>query len=417
MAHFLNRWLWAALLLVATAVTWNHRFTPAPHPLNQLTFENPLLQQSPLPAKNRPLFIEENGETILRLQRPTVDDRPHAFSVRLDHLEDLRFIHISCDYRWEDVTLGRHDWEFARCVIMDRNAAGEWIYPTDFSLFQGTGNQDWTQFNVVRELTDLSRESQISFQMLGATGTLEAKNFRVFKLTQRPWFPPVIALLCLAWTTWFFLLFKKIGVTGWLRPTLASLLLLASAWAGVFPQTSTLLMPVLGSFNLTLPALTPPPPSPSPVATQTPSPPPKTTTPPKITPPAPDPTPAPAPDPSPTVTTPSPTPPPPESRSSGFFNQHLRALVHRFKAVHLLIFAGLTLLFLSITAQRKSWLIVAGLATLSETIPPLVRYGYNLWDIVDLSLNLAGIALGLLLWNLLLPLFRKIRLIPQGPTS
>jgi len=257
---------------------------------------------------------------------------------------------------------------------------GREVRPQDCELFEGHGSTDWTALKLVRELTAQVEETHFNFAMLGQAGVLELRNFRFFKVSERPWISLAANILLASWFIYFFRLLEKAGVKSLFRNAAASSFLLLTAWVGVFPQTHTLLVPLFGEFALNLPEASPKITSTAAGAHEVSNLPP----------------PAPAPASGPALKTHFES----QERSQGGFHRVYREVAGSFSSAHFLIFFAATVAWFILTGQRRSWPLIATLAVSAELISPFTFYGSDLKDLGDLAFNLSGVFLGYWTWRL-----------------
>ena len=385
--------------MALTALTWRFRFEVADHPINQTSLEK-IIRDDPQNAKKRRLqIVEDNDEAVIQIGGDQPNGHFSSVTVPIPGSLELRNILIRCDYRWKNVVHGQDRWMLARGVFSDRTN-GSWSHPPDHGLFSGEGTQDWKHLDLIRELPEAGIESRLNFDMLGTKGLLEVKNFRILKVRERFWFPSAKVLLSIAWIAWIYRRISSKKNLQYIRKSIASLIFFVACWITIFPQTSTLFSPVWGEFDIGgLEKLDDPEKPASPalqnrnlIPKPTPWPIPKTTS-----------------DPKPTFSVPKKTSSPkPTSRevtqnkiaeAKNQFNQAYRGVVHQRQYLHVFAYAIFAFVFLIITGRAQSIYMVLGVGILSELVPPIMRYGASFGDLIDLTMNLVGLAIGFFIWK------------------
>ncbi|MDB4332376.1 hypothetical protein N9969_01585 [Akkermansiaceae bacterium] len=108
--------------MLATILTWNNRFEVSDHPLNATMIDQDYLKT--LPPKNRShcSLTETDQGLVVHIERMHKEGIP-ALPVTLRDLEVVRFISISCDYRWQNVVPGEKSWMTDQGVLSDKMGA------------------------------------------------------------------------------------------------------------------------------------------------------------------------------------------------------------------------------------------------------------------------------------------------------
>ena len=397
----LRNWIIGALLVLLTALTWNHRFEVSDHPLNATLINEELLAKAPEERRRHCSIQKTPDGEILHVERKEGGGNP-TISISLGDLEDVHFIYFECDYRWTNISEHDNSWMLAQGIVSDTLSKGNLKHPPESMLFNGAGTRDWTELKLVRELTAPIKETHFNFSSRGKTGFIDLRNIRFSKVSERSWVPLACVLLMLGWITFAFHLLRRNGVSPTMRTGAASLLLITAAWVGVFPRTNTLLVPILGDFALVLPEI---PEKPTieakPAATEKTLPsPPESVLQKKA-------------DSSDSRIKPHEKRPPSADKkppkNKGVFHTKFFKFIHCSFWMHLPAFAALSWLWFLVTGQAKSWPFIVALAVLAEAISPLTLYGFDPKDIIDLVLNLLGVALGFMVWRQSGPTFRKLQ--------
>ncbi|MDB0068612.1 hypothetical protein N9E90_04360, partial [Akkermansiaceae bacterium] len=248
----LKSWIAGALLLLATILTWNNRFEISDHPLNATVIDQDYLETLPPENRSHCSLTETDQGLVVHIERMHKEGIP-ALPVTLRDLEVVRFISISCDYRWQNVVPGEKSWMTAQGVLSDKMEDGSSRQPSDFGLFDGSGTQAWTNLAVVRELNGPVTQTHFYFSARGKSGSLDLRNLRFAKVAQRSWIPFTTILISLGWLILIIRLLRKCQIHSPIRVASACLLIAPALWLGVFPTTNTLLIPLTGSFPLDLP--------------------------------------------------------------------------------------------------------------------------------------------------------------------
>ncbi|MEN8737691.1 MAG: hypothetical protein ABF332_05170 [Akkermansiaceae bacterium] len=391
----LLRWIWGTILVLLTGLNWHYRFEAAPHPVSEQTLRA-LVKNDPQNAKNRGLeVIETNEGNLIRLEKKKGQKIHSSLAFPFPDSADCRAVLISFDYRYKDVIQGDHSYLLARGVFSDRGEE-RWYHPADSLLFMGHGSKDWTHLEVIRELPETGRESRLHFEMLGDAGRLEIRNFKMLKVSERRWFLSTTITLSLLWVLWIFSIITHRSSPSILRRLGATIILFVVSWLTIFPQTHTLFFPFWGSFDIG--EDTPPSSSQSTitekVAPQKPAQNPRVQEPSTI---------------QEKPITQAKTRPQTPSRQEvthnkitkvkSNFNNSFRKISHDRRWLHLPAYLLFTFLFLTVTGKARAIGIIITIAVLAETIPPVIRYGFDLSDVIDLTFNLCGIAIGFLCWN------------------
>lgn len=408
MPLILHHWVLCVVLILLTALSWSYRFEISPHPINQTTLAQ-VIRDDPKNAKVRGLeAILTTDGNLIQIGQETRSSRNSSVGIVIDNSLELRAIHLRFDYRWTEVVPGKPSWREARGVFSDKTEKG-WRHPADFGLFHGNGTQDWSALDIIRELPEAGRKTQVSFQMLGERGLLEIKNFRIHKVSERTWFPFAMGTLVIAWFIWITNSLRRLKTTDFTRKIIAATTLFVISWITIFPQTSTLFFPAWGQFNLgeiseleakittksnpkkTSPLTQKPPPQAEPL---------KKPTPPKSQPSA--------------VVKEAPKVPTTKEvaenklvKAKGDFHNAFKGAVHGNRWLHLPAYLLFAILILTITGQARSVVMVIGVGVLSEIVPPLMRYGFDRNDLLDLIFNLIGIGIGFLIWSKITCLLKK----------
>ena len=393
MRLLLNSWVIGAFLVLASVLTWNHRFEVSDHLLNETAINEAFLESVPESKRRHCSFKETPEGFFLQIERKEGVKGSPSITMTISDLEDVRFLYFQYDYRLRDVVAGKTRWMKARGILADTLANGSKVQPSDYALFEGVGTQDWTKVTRVRELTDSVTETHFNFASLGPSGSLDLRDLRFAKVSQRAWVPFASVSITLGSIALFFNLLRKRGIKTVTRAGAASFLLFAAIWVGVFPRTCSLFQPILGTFSLTLPDLSQNSPK---TTTALPKTPPSSTKTFSVDKPKSD-------------TTPSLLPTIEEktiTRNKKTLSSKFSSFVHDFAWIHLPAFCVLSLLWFLVTNQEKSWPFIVALAILSEASSPLTHYGCDLKDALDLVLNLLGVGLGFLVW-------RQIKRLPQ----
>jgi len=407
--RFMKRIALHGLAVVALAATtlaiWHWRFVAVPGALPETRLAKPLVGWQSLPYQQHQV-INDQGEALLRLQRDNPQDKSPSVGIWLGALEGVRFIHIRCESRWENVVRGDHGWNIARFVVALKDAEGGIRHPQDSVIFHGTGTSGWRADEVILELTGEMADTGLFISMLGKTGLLEVRNLSVVAVKQRPWIPLAATALVLGWIAFCTSLLRRPSAKpAWWRATAAATMVVGVSWILVFPQTRNLHRSSLGGFAIgALPA--PPPPAKAPPQPK----------------PGIKPTPKPPAHPPPSVAVKPPTPPAPPAakptpepvrRQSGTTHNFIRESSKRFRLLHIGTYAGFTFLILLITGQGRQWPLPLAVAILSELVPAILDHIGDWDDWTDLFQNTAGVALAVLAWQL----WQRIRAKRTRPQS
>lgn len=401
-----TRWIFGAVLVFSTALSWHHRFEFAPHPVNAQTL-GALVKDDPVNAQHRGLsVIGSSKEGLVRIEKKKGVQKHCSLSLPFPDSIDCQAVLIRFDYRYENVVRGKYKYSQARGIISDQKD-DRWFHPADSLLFVGEGSKPWTHIEVIRELPETGCVSRLQFEMLGSSGLLEIKNFEIFKVREHPWFLYAVLAISLLWIWWIFSIVTNYSKPSRSRKTLATMMIFGISWVTIFPQANTIFFPLVGEFKIDGLITSSSPQHPISEAF---SPTLKAPTREIAIPQARDRSPQTAPAPL-ILESEKPEQASLEkptqkevaqnkiAEAKNNFNNTLRTLAHQRRWLHLPAYLIFTLLFLTVTGRNRSILVVIILALLAEIIPPTLRYGFDASDLVDLAFNLCGILFGYLCWK------------------
>lgn len=397
----------AAILIVAASwAIWHWRFVADPGALPETKIAKPPVGWTSASHEQHEVVIDD-GKPLLRLHRGSPKEKAPGIRIWYGPLENVRFIHVRCESRWQDVVRGPHPWSIARFTANMRDPNGKIMHPPVPPVFGGTGSQSWKKNEVVFKLTSDMEDFGFAIAMHGSNGTLEVRNLSIVAVRQRPWIRAATIFVVLSGLALFTSLIRSHpNRPPFGRSLLAACVLVIATWILVFPQTKGFLYPIPSTFSVG--EINPPPAPPAKPttpavkpATPEPAPPEKPPTPPQI---AAEPTQAKAEQP--------PATPEPAPRDSGLLYRTLREIDNLVGPAHLFLFTGLTLLILIITGQGSQWRLPLALALLSEIIPELTDHlgGWDDWG--DLITNILGVGLAVLVW-LRLPFLKRFQQTPS----
>lgn len=382
MGFVLNRWILLAALIGATILNWQFRFLGVEHALNTDLPQAASWSETHRFESNQTTLFSEAGEDAIRVGRAKKNAQRPAFKIFLPELRGIRYAEFSCQFRGHPAPEGT-PLPRGRIYLHHQLTKASWIQPSDFHLFYEEMPPNWTEINRVCVFPDGVKSAAVTFEMLDYNGFLELTDVKFIALENRSWFPFTSMILLALWAWWLIALIQKLTHSGLLRASFSGILLLAISWVIVFPQTHTFLSSFGGEFSfhqsndlfskseVTLQLHDPSPPPDKPGSTEL-----------KI-------------------------PKIPKKVNDQSFHDHFRQLAHKRSWLHLLAFGGLSFLIFIILDHHHALRILITLAVLAETIPPYLHYGFELSDLLDFSLNVLGIILGLLIWKLLRPRILK----------
>ncbi len=389
----------ALVLAVASVAIWHWRFEVDPGALPEVRLDDALVGWSSPDHRQHELEKRDDG-LVLVLERKGAKEKAPGVHVLFTRLERVNYVHIRCEARWQGVKVGPRDYMIARFVSMKRDASGRMSHPEGgFQVFGGVGDSGWKHYEVVQRLSSDMHAYGLAIEMLGESGRLEVRDLGVTAVRQRGWVPPATAVVLLGWTGLLASLIRMHSHRpAWTRTTAGALMMVTCGWVLVFPQMKRFRQPVLGHFEVgdaarspvvqeSSPAVASPPARPDRPGRADPAPP--APVPPKDESAGEDPPPR---DKAVSRETPE------ETRDSGWLYRFLYRVDQRFVAAHLVLFAGVTWLFLAITGSASQWRLPLALAILAEVVPELIDHlgGWDDW--FDLASNLAGVGLAVLVW-------------------
>ncbi|MEM9236037.1 MAG: hypothetical protein AAGB14_04610 [Verrucomicrobiota bacterium] len=359
------------LLVAATMAIWHWRFVADPGVLPDTRLSNPLVNWSSLSHEQHEV-VDRGGSPILKLTRTDPAGKPGGVRLWFGPLKNVRYIHVRCESRWQDVVPGSHSWHIARFTAHMKTQDGKSGHPPGSHLFGGTGDSDWKANEAVYRLTSDMADFGFAIAMLGKTGTLEVRELSITAVRQRPWVPYAATLVVIGWLGLAFSLIRNQGDRPALwRSLAAAASLVAFCWFFVFPQTRSMYYPLPTTFDTgQAPAVF------SPVETANP--------------------PAPAPEAIETSSLPDRASPP---RDSGELHRIFREIDKRFGPVHIVLFASFTLGFFALTGNASQWRLPLAIAVLAELVPQLTDRHGGWDDWTDLVANLIGVGIALLAWR------------------
>ncbi|MGC4016360.1 MAG: hypothetical protein QM755_17830 [Luteolibacter sp.] len=386
MKRLLPKLLAAVVLASLTVIAWQFRFENAGPPLSR-AFEPGLPGWEWLSGKGRDTNPDATG--AVKIAR---DEKAGDPAVRIERvlgtLDDVRFLHVELDAKWDEVEVGGPLWATARAIIYGIRPDGTQFWPHDHAIVSAAGNAPWHHEEAVFDLVPGSGELRFALEHWGTHGSLEVRNVEISMVRQRAWFPSAAAglvVLWVAWAAWWVI--PALGRWKWPRAALAGCTLVGATWFLVFPQPRYCLRSLMGQFQLgaALPApavvVAPtPPPHPAPqVATD----------PPAANPPPIAVAPVPAPSPTPAIATPA-----PEKRQSRMVDEAIRTLRDRFNFMHLVAFGAFGVALFAF-ARPRVWPIAAVIAFASEALPNYqLHQPWDRGDIGDLLADGTGLLLG-----------------------
>ena len=245
-------------LVAATLAIWHWRFIAIPGPLPETRLAKPLVGWSSKPHQQHQV-TDDPDTPVLRLQRAGPGEKSPGVQAWLGPMEGVRFIHVRCESRWDEVDPGPEAWKRARFVVFMKDRNGKVSHPPDSVIFVGDGTRDWFPSEAVLELTGEMVDTRFALGMLGKSGVLEVRRLSLIAVKQRPWVPFAAALVVIGWVGFCASLVRRHrSRPAWWRAVSAASLVVAFSWVTVFPQTKGLLRPVLDQFAIgELPANSP----------------------------------------------------------------------------------------------------------------------------------------------------------------
>ncbi len=398
----LARLLWlltGAVLALAAWLAWQHRFAEAPGVA--------------------PLAMGPEGRSAFRVVRAPgqVAWAGDGASVRIVATREMRHPTLECAlgrfsgqrHLWirfragcEGVVKGRNEWDDARVVLIWKDAGGR-ILREHSPLCGMDGTRGTEAYERVAAMRKDAATPLIVIQNLGAAGEFTVEALEVRAVANRWWFHPVAVTLALAGTAWARWAFRRwlparepgvaprsvsaaAAIAGALtggRPwavTAAAALWVALAAFFLFPGPWDPLRPFLRGFEVAAPtarqaaahpaaAVSPAAGAPSPAGSR-----------------------AGAPSAAPAADAILLKPPLQFDAVSLLFEakKYIRPLMHAAA------FAAMVAAFCLLLGNRRGWLPVAALAAGSEVMQWLWGFGFDWHDVLDLAINTAGMAAGIM---------------------
>jgi len=347
----------------------------------------------------------ENGKVVARFANPVHDDEFRSASLRINMPDDVQFLHVRVDAKWDDAVTRPMDRAGPRLALIPYRSRPYHGPQRDRAVFHASGTRDWHREEAVFALGPEARRIGLHVQMLGRVKSLELRDLRITAVRTRPWAPAIAAMLLIGWTAWVAWRWHAIRrPIRWRRTLPAASILVAGAWLLLVPTQKPKFSPLLGGFPINVPEMTdaPPPELSAPSAQGVPNPQPGSRQ--RVVPPGQRP-----PNPAKSTATPAPKPisappakPPPHPAASAHnppvpphptFEEILRGLDFKLDLVHIGIFFALALAVFLAAGSAVPWRLLAVLTLLSEAIPAWHEQWLDLGDPFDLLSNLSGLAL------------------------
>ncbi|BCU76882.1 hypothetical protein [Luteolibacter sp. LG18] len=395
MKRLLSKLLAALVLAALTVAAWQFRFEHAGPPLSR-PFEPGLPGWEWKGGKGREANPDVSGAVTIARNLKAGDPAAQVERV-LGTLNDVRFLHVELDAKWDEVVQdGEVRWATARAIVYGRQKDGSAVFPHDHGIISAYGSAPWHHEEAVFDLVPGSGELRFALEHWGSHGSMAVRNVEISMVRQRAWFRPVasgLVVLWVAWAAWWVV--PALGRWKWPRAVLAGCALVGATWFLVFPQPRFCARTLAGQFQLGSPIPPPPvvPKPPEPPAPVAPAPvePPVAVVP-VIPPPVAEPPPVVAPVP-PVVLQSPPPPPAPEKREERAVDEGIRRLRDRFNFLHVVAFGAFGVALFGF-ARPRVWPIAAVIAFASEALPNYqLHQAWDRGDLGDLLADGAGLAL------------------------
>jgi hypothetical protein len=370
-------WLIPLLLALFTQMAWNCRF-------EQVPAATPVILASQ-DGRFQTLRGDDRVRWLREPPRLQIDARePNQYpTVEIDPGEMPGASHfwIRMTASGQELEAGDRPWKRARMVVNYRDDRGE-LLPKTPGVFVGVGTFSSQTICKVLKIDPSEGRLYFTIQNLALDGTFTIEELEIRAVRNRSWFPMVGVSLGFGWFLWILSVIRRwLGtVAGTRSHFVAATAFFAAGSFLVFPGPWHPLVPLGPLFVL------PPAPLTVPDAAAAPTP---------------------LPSPAPRIGEPSTTIKPSASLQPRWqvpvhsppgtsvierifqFKEHFRPLLH------LAAFAALTFIFSALLDPGKGWLPVSALGLASEAMQVAFGFGFDWLDVLDLSLDAAGIAFGL----------------------
>lgn len=310
--------------------------------------------------------------TVLLVARK--DAPPPSMEIKLDPWPDGALAHVRIAAAARNLETGKASWECGRVTMIWRGADGQ-VLPGFHGLTGIDGNNSSSSDVVAPMLGD--GPPSIMIQNLGIAGGFAVSRIDVSVLRYRAWLPWACGVLIAGFWVWTFAVIRRTfpACRGWIRQALATTLCVVASWYLVFPGPWSEYHSIGPAFDIPASTGTTPafaglsaPVIPGGIAV--------------------DHTPAHSMAKHPPLAAPG-------RMDAGWFWETYTWVKQQARVVlHMLVFAGMTILLKICLGGGRAWLPVAVIAVASESMQYLFGFGFDWQDTGDLLVDAAGIAIG-----------------------
>lgn len=190
----------AVFALVATLLFWGlyDRYVPVGQPL----LEQPVLSEA---FKVRGDIAETNG--VFHLQVPAAGKSAEA-RFKLSGDLNYPYLRLTGRIRTENVVRGKHAWNSARLILIQRGADGKWI-SGDHRLLSEDGTVDWVDQVQEFEIDPRAVSVEVVVQHTGKSGAAWFDSVKAVPVKVRGSYPWFRVLFCVLWISMVYLYFRR----------------------------------------------------------------------------------------------------------------------------------------------------------------------------------------------------------------
>lgn len=362
----------ALLLAVLTHASWRHRFEVVPDAPRVVSLAE-VLSGEDVRWQRTDLMGVDGGTGGLVVHAAAEGTPVPEVRIPVADVAEASHLWFRVAMRGKDVVRGEEKWQSPRVVAMWHDGAGLPLPGVVGFAGLREGDDPERVSNGVMRWQRERGAMHLHIQNLAAEGSMVVTGLETLAVVQRPWVPTVGVLLAGLWGAWMFQLIRLLVPQAvWIRAALATLMLLALSFKGVFPGPWHPYAPLPGGFatggEVDVVGVFPPPNSAA-------------------------------------VNVPGDgaglaviTDLPDEKPLRGLLAEVIYQLRPISPLFHVALCFGLALVFITILGSRRAAWLVLGLGAAAEASQTLFGFGFDAKDVLDLVVNALGV--GLALWLL-----------------